>query len=218
MSTKPTGQDLLKEFRTNPSVGTNFECRLHDMAVEGVDAQVVFPNIGLVCSLGTEASDYYHAWSRAYNHYVWDSFKDRLQRFKPPALLAVDDVDQTLAAAKRCIKHGFCTPFLAAKVPWQPYGMDVYEPLWSLAEEAGVVLNFHVFTGVDCLVWGNDYPHDEGPFPNSRRAIDHIRASLSPADAQAVLCGNSARLFGFDLDYLSDHREEVTSHLPKRTV
>ena len=339
---KPTEQDLLKEFRTDPSVGTNFERRMHDMAIEGVDAQVVFPNIGLACSLGTEASDYYHAWSQAYNDYVWDLFEGRFERFKPAAMLAVDDVDRTLSEAQRCIKRGFCTLFLPANVPWQPYGLAVYEPLWSLAEEAGVVLNFHVFsgnlaggsdfahlasvsakrhqraketakleqkgqlgavtgmavgmspiieltgagvlerhpqlrfivtecesgwlawvlqamdqmqerlvpmrklalkaseyflrqgavtiaddpvalnnvcfTGVDCLVWGNDYPHDEGTFPNSRQAIDNIRATLPPADAHAVLCGNAARLFGFDLDYLAGHREEVTHCLAKGTA
>ncbi len=32
-------------------------------------------------------------------------------------------------------------------VPWQPYRLDVYEPLWSLIEEARIPISFHVFSG-----------------------------------------------------------------------
>ena len=32
---KPTGEDMLREFRTDPSQGTDLDRRLHDMAVEG---------------------------------------------------------------------------------------------------------------------------------------------------------------------------------------
>ena len=65
------------------------------------------------------------------------------------------------------------------------------------------------FTGVDCLVWGNDYPHDEGTYPHSRTQIDEIIKRLGPIDARKVLCENAARIFGFDLDYLAAHKSEV---------
>ena len=29
-------------------------------------------------------------------------------------------------------------------------------------------------TGTDCLMWGSDYPHDEGTFPHSQEVIDRI--------------------------------------------
>ena len=40
---KPTPEDLLREFRSDPSQGTDLDRRLHDMALEGVDGQVIFP-------------------------------------------------------------------------------------------------------------------------------------------------------------------------------
>jgi predicted TIM-barrel fold metal-dependent hydrolase len=72
-----------------------------------------------------------------------------------------------------------------------------------------VALNNVEFTGVECLVWGNDYPHDEGTYPNSRTQIDEIGKKLGPKDARKVLCGNAARIFGFDLDYLAANKHEI---------
>ena len=74
-----------------------------------------------------------------------------------------------------------------------------------------VALNNVEFTGTKCLMWGNDYPHDEGTFPNSRRPIEEIKAKLPDEDARHVLCGNAANLYGFDLDYLAAHRDEITA-------
>ena len=76
-----------------------------------------------------------------------------------------------------------------------------------------VGLNNVEFIGAECLMWGNDYPHDEGTFLRSRKPIAEIRARLSDGEANQVLCGNAARLYGFDLDHLAAHRDEVTSRL-----
>jgi len=72
-----------------------------------------------------------------------------------------------------------------------------------------VALSNMKFTGVDCFLWGNDYPHDEGTFPESERFIDQIRAELSPGDARKVLSENAARLFGFDLERLAARKPEL---------
>jgi predicted TIM-barrel fold metal-dependent hydrolase len=332
--------DLMKEFRSDPSQGTDLDLRLEHMALQGVDAAVIFPNIGLSISMGNSSPAFNHAWSRAYNEFVWDTFSPHHHRLKPAAMLAIDNIEETLAEAERCIKLGFCTLFLPATVPWRPYRLPVYEPLWSLAEEAGIPLNFHIFsgnlalrgdmvsvadisddriaelrgldeiekgspeyigitvmgmaagmspicemigsgvleahpdlkvvitesecgwlawclhtmdqmsrqrhlgmkklelepseyfhrqcavtitddpvalhnvplTGSDCLLWGDDYPHDEGVFPDGARAIREIREALTPEAAHHVLCGHAAKLYGFDLDLLQATRDEVMRH------
>ena len=53
----PNKEDLMREFRSDPSQGTDIKRRLKDMAIEGVDAQVIFPNIGLGISRGVGAAD-----------------------------------------------------------------------------------------------------------------------------------------------------------------
>jgi predicted TIM-barrel fold metal-dependent hydrolase len=55
-----------------------------------------------------------------------------------------------------------------------------------------------VFTGVDALLWGSDYPHPEGTWPGSRAAVAAQMRGV-PDDEQAkMLGGTTARLFGFD--------------------
>ncbi len=325
------------EFRRDRSLGTDLGVRYRDMAREGVDGQVLFPNFGLRVNSGDESPELHQAWARAHNDFVFEVFAADRQRFKLAAMLAVDDVAVALAEAERCVARGFESLFLPCTVPWQPYRLDVYEPLWSFAEEAGVPVNFHVFsgnlsplggdfaqlgqvsperyakarrlyaaeaaeehlattcmgvasgmspileltgsgvlerhprlrfvvtesdggwlawvlqimdqmqerrglyvrrlplrasdyfrrqgavtitddpvalhnvgfTGVDVLLWGNDYPHDEGTWPDSRPRIDAIRAKLGAADARKVLCENAARIYGFDLKYLAHHKAEL---------
>jgi predicted TIM-barrel fold metal-dependent hydrolase len=54
------------------------------------------------------------------------------------------------------------------------------------------------FTGVDALVWGNDYPHPEGTWPRSRESLEAQLAGV-PEDEVRLLCGGTAaRLFGFE--------------------
>ena len=54
------------------------------------------------------------------------------------------------------------------------------------------------FTGTDCLLWGNDFPHPESTYPNSSQVLEKLLAGVSDDDARAVVSGNATRLFGFD--------------------
>ncbi len=63
--------------------------------------------------------------------------------------------------------------------------------------------------GVDKIMWGSDYPHKEASFPFSREAIRLAFADCTPAEAAAILGGNAAALYGFDLDVLAPHASRV---------
>lgn len=56
--------------------------------------------------------------------------------------------------------------------------------------------------GVQRIMWGSDYPHSEGTFPWSREALRAALCDASPGDMQAILGGNAARVYGFDLQAL----------------
>jgi predicted TIM-barrel fold metal-dependent hydrolase len=56
--------------------------------------------------------------------------------------------------------------------------------------------------GVDRIMWGSDYPHLEGTSPFSKEAIRRTFAGVPVAEARAMLGGNAATLYGFDLDVL----------------
>ena len=62
-----------------------------------------------------------------------------------------------------------------------------------------VAINNRRFTGIETLMWGNDYPHPEGTWPKSQEMADGQFADLSDAELAAIVGGNAAKVFGFDL-------------------
>ncbi|MFF3056159.1 amidohydrolase family protein [Streptomyces sp. NPDC057909] len=53
--------------------------------------------------------------------------------------------------------------------------------------------------GLDKIMWGSDYPHDEGTAPYSREGLRIAYAGLPPDEIAAMAGGNAARVYGFDL-------------------
>ncbi|MCU1345881.1 MAG: amidohydrolase family protein, partial [Acidimicrobiia bacterium] len=60
-----------------------------------------------------------------------------------------------------------------------------------------VALNNRQFTGLDCLMWGNDYPHAEGVFPDSQQYVEKQFAGMPEAEITQITYGNARQLFGF---------------------
>jgi len=63
-------------------------------------------------------------------------------------------------------------------------------PGLELAERYGLI---------DCIMWGNDYPHHEGTWPHSAEAIERTMGCLDDRQRARVLGENAARLFKFPL-------------------
>jgi predicted TIM-barrel fold metal-dependent hydrolase len=59
------------------------------------------------------------------------------------------------------------------------------------------------FTGTECLLWGNDYPHPESTYPNSNKVLDDLLKDVDDDVARAVCGETAARLFGFDDEVLT---------------
>ena len=57
--------------------------------------------------------------------------------------------------------------------------------------------------GVQNLMFGSDYIHTEGTFPNTRPHLASILEGVPDDEAWAIVAGNAARLFGFDIDRLA---------------
>lgn len=56
--------------------------------------------------------------------------------------------------------------------------------------------------GADHLMWGSDYPHIEGTWPNSQKMLDQQFAGRADHEVARLLGGNAADLYGFDKDAL----------------
>jgi predicted TIM-barrel fold metal-dependent hydrolase len=53
------------------------------------------------------------------------------------------------------------------------------------------------YIGDEVLLWGSDYPHDEGTFPHSREVIDRIFQSVPEESKRKIVYENAARLYRF---------------------
>ncbi len=53
--------------------------------------------------------------------------------------------------------------------------------------------------GVDAFLWGNDYPHLEGSWPNSESAVQSWSQDLTHEQIAKILGLNSAKLFNIDV-------------------
>ncbi len=57
--------------------------------------------------------------------------------------------------------------------------------------------------GTDRLMWGSDYPHDEGTYPLTRENLRAVFSDLDRAELEKILHGNAAQLYDFDLGALA---------------
>jgi predicted TIM-barrel fold metal-dependent hydrolase len=51
--------------------------------------------------------------------------------------------------------------------------------------------------GVENLMWGSDYPHDEGTFPHSREVIERTFEGIPEDEKRKMVGENAAKLYGF---------------------
>jgi predicted TIM-barrel fold metal-dependent hydrolase len=56
--------------------------------------------------------------------------------------------------------------------------------------------------GVDRIMWGSDFPHEEGTYPHSTEALAHTFAGIDPAEVALMVGGTAAAVYGFDLPAL----------------
>jgi predicted TIM-barrel fold metal-dependent hydrolase len=121
------------------------EIILEDMAVDGVDAQVLHPNLSLF-GLYSDDHELSIAHARVYNDYVVERFSSYFDRLAPTAPIPLTDVDDAVAEIERVAAVGFRTVLLPATSPL-PYYRREYDPVWSAIQDAGMLVCIHTQTG-----------------------------------------------------------------------
>lgn len=139
--------------------GRTIEQRLADNAADGVDAELMFPNRGLMC-WATPDVVFAQAMCRQWNRWTHDFCGPHMQgaapKMLPAALIAPGDQAGAMAEIAWAAEHGFRAVCLSNSVIYGPkhfgeleYNNPSMEPMWSLLEESGLVVTFHVSTGRD---------------------------------------------------------------------
>ncbi|MEL6985743.1 MAG: amidohydrolase family protein, partial [Actinomycetota bacterium] len=149
--TKPLeGTDLSRQ-----QGGRDPETRLRDLALDGVDAEILFPNKGLTM-WATPDAQFSHAMCRAYNDWAWEDYGPYNERLAPMAAIAPAAIDESIAEIQRVAGLGFKGLSLPTKPVFGPpnvddlnYNLKEFEPLWDCITDVGLPVTFHVSTGRD---------------------------------------------------------------------
>ena len=64
-------------------------------------------------------------------------------------------------------------------------------------------------TGVDRIMWGSDYPHDEGTAPHTMASLRLTFAGVDPGEVRRMLGLNAAEAYGFDRSLLEPLAAEL---------
>ncbi len=62
-----------------------------------------------------------------------------------------------------------------------------------------VAVNNRHITGIETIMWGNDYPHPEGTWPASTASCETQFADVPDDELRAIVGGTAASVFGFDI-------------------
>jgi predicted TIM-barrel fold metal-dependent hydrolase len=63
--------------------------------------------------------------------------------------------------------------------------------------------------GVDKLMWGSDYPHLEGTWPNTMKSLNETFGDYPEDEIRSILGLNAAKVYGFDLNELRPIADEI---------
>lgn len=63
--------------------------------------------------------------------------------------------------------------------------------------------------GLSSMLWGSDFPHTEGTRPYTLESLRWTFAGIDPGEVGAMLSGNSAHVYGFDLEALAPLAAEI---------
>jgi predicted TIM-barrel fold metal-dependent hydrolase len=121
------------------------EMILEDMDLDGVDVQVMHPNLSIF-GLYTDDHELSMAHARVYNDYLAERFTPYFDRLVPTAPVPLTDVGDAVAEIERVAAAGFRGILLPA-VPPQPFYVPELDPIWAAAQASGVQVFFHCATG-----------------------------------------------------------------------
>jgi predicted TIM-barrel fold metal-dependent hydrolase len=124
----------------------DIESRLRDCDTEGVWAEIVYDSLGLWESL-IKDQNLLRVANRAQNEWKASEIVPRSNnRLVPTASIPLIDIDLAISELQHAATIGLHAVSMPTGVPegLPDYNRDEWDPLWAAAEEAGMVLAFHI--------------------------------------------------------------------------
>ncbi|MBT3532989.1 MAG: amidohydrolase [Rhodospirillaceae bacterium] len=142
--TDPAIVDILKQGYGGLREGIRSGAKRHlDQDADGIALELLYPGFFGLFSLPNV--ELLVACQKNYNDWVFDYATEAMGRLEGLAAIPLQDPIAGLAELQRAIDKGFkgvCIPCTSPAE--QPYFEACYDPIWALAQEAGIPVSMHV--------------------------------------------------------------------------
>jgi predicted TIM-barrel fold metal-dependent hydrolase len=148
LTAKGATGETIAELSHRPPGARDIKQRLKDLDEEGIWGEVMYQSIGLWSSL-IEDPQLIREAARAENDWLVSEIQSLApDRLVPAALMPLLDVDDAVAELQHAAAIGLHLVSLPTGNPpgTKDWHHDSWEPLWAAAEEAGMVIGFHIGT------------------------------------------------------------------------
>ncbi len=134
------GYDGLKPALVDPVERTKA------MDIDGVWSEVIYPSV-FMRLFGIPDAQVLGAAFRNYNDWLWDFCAAVPDRLTGLALLVMQDPVIAHQELERAIAKGYKGACIPCSAPdGTRYSDPIYDPVWAMAEEAGITISMHIFT------------------------------------------------------------------------
>ncbi len=129
--------------------------RIADQDLDGVDAELIFPNGPALLIWASKNVEFVAAQCAVWNDWLMEQCRDNLDRCIPAAAIPTLDVDASIAEVERVANLGYraltfpTKPFWGAEDGRPNYNHKDYERLWAATQDHELPIAFHSATGKD---------------------------------------------------------------------
>lgn len=151
--------------------------RIADQAMDGVDAEVIFPNGPALLMWSAPDNDFVNAQAQVWNDWAMEVCGPYIDQCSPAAAICTADIDMAIAEIERVAKMGYKLVLLPNKPIFGPhdvahinYNLPVFDPMWAAIQDHDLAITYHVSTGRD----------PRASRGNGGAIINYVCHSLSP--------------------------------------
>ena len=118
--------------------------RIRDQELDGVDAEILYPSLGMNLFGLTDAA-LQRACFDVYNGWLAEFCSHDPRRLYGIGLVSLEDVTSAAADVERIAKLGMRGAMIWGAAPAErPYGDRAYDPFWRAASDAGLPVSLHI--------------------------------------------------------------------------
>ena len=128
----------------NPA-GYDPKARLSILDEEGIDAEVIFPSVGMILCRVKDL-DYRKACNDAYNRWLQGFCETAPDRYLGLYTATLRTVEEGLEEVRLAKSMGFKGMMFPGDPSVEDYDHECYDPIWEASADLGLPIHFHILT------------------------------------------------------------------------